>query len=53
MQSSPTGRGWPKGPGEGETARSWVQFVATARLGDLSHFSLMAVTQNGPTLTLD
>ena len=22
MQSSPAGRGWPKGPGEGETARS-------------------------------
>ena len=33
---SPTGRGWPEGPGEGETARSWVQFVAMARPGGLS-----------------
>src|SRR5713226_2241250 len=36
MQSSPTGRGWPEGPGEGETARSWAQFVATARPSGLS-----------------
>jgi len=36
---SPAGRGWPEGPGEGETARSWALFVATARLGGLSHSS--------------
>jgi len=32
-----------QGPGEGEIARSWVQFVATARPGGLSIPALRAV----------